>query len=152
MKTLLALCSLYGAYDCDLVQAISWQETRHRNVTVMDRGSLSYGPMQIKCDTARLKTLEYSLKYSCDQLRKEKVGIRFGIYYINYQLERYEGNVKDAISAYNMGTAHTCKDYNRGHCYPGEHYNYKYVDSVWRRYKWLKRKKQEQAPEFLALS
>lgn len=148
-ETIDHMCVKHKASDCDLVHAIAWQETRYRNETVFDVNSFSFGPLQVKCATARLKVLKASLKFSCDQLEDPMVSIRFAIYYLEYQLERYGGDIKKALSAYNMGTAVVCKNHNPGHCYMGEFYNYDYVNETWRRYKWLKKKKQKQIVRFL---
>ena len=143
------MCKMHEATDCDLVHAVAWKETKYKNDIVYDVTSFSYGPMQIKCGTAKLNSLPKHLIYNCDQLENPKVSLRFAIYYLEYQIKRYKGNIKDAISAYNLGTVIICKDYNPGHCYPGEHYNYNYVEETWRRYKWLRRKKQKSTQTFL---
>lgn len=125
-------CSRYKATNCNLVKAISWVESRYRNVHVIDNGSISYGPMQVKCDAAR----DVGLKYSCLQLKDKFVALRFGIKYLEQRLERYE-NIKDAVVAYNSYKPIVCKKYNPGKCYPGEYINQKYLISVMRHYEYL---------------
>ncbi len=143
------MCVKHGATDCDLFHALVWQESRYKNDVVYDVDSFSFGPGQIKCGTAKLKVLKHHLKFDCDQLEDPRVSLRFAIYYLNYQLKRYLGDIRKAVSAYNMGKAHVCVDYNPGKCYPGEMFNYDYVNEVWRRYKWLRKEKQKQTVRFL---
>lgn len=137
------MCEKHNASNCTIIQAMSWVENRYRNVTVTDNGSLSYGPLQIKCDTARM----VGLKFDCEQLRDPEVSIRFAIKYYELQLKRYNGNIEKAVAAYNAGSATICKNINRGdkgiQCFPGEYYNQSYVLKVWRKYKFLKREESE---------
>lgn len=135
-------CEKYDAYDCDLVKAVVWRESSYKlNLKHIDTdGEIVYGGMSIKCDTARM----VGLKYSCDQLRNPLIGLRFGILYLEKQLDRYGYDIPSAIAAYNAGKAYVCKNINYKHgnvlCYPGEFVNQTYVWKVIRRYKWIKSK------------
>jgi len=64
-------------------------------------GHTSYGLMQVLDDTATW----LGLSGSPAQLLVPAVGIDYGVHYLCYQLQRYYGNVSDAVAAYNAGTA-----------------------------------------------
>ena len=127
-------CKRYKATNCNLVKAIAWVENRYRNKHVMDKDSLSYGPMQVKCAAAR----DVGLKYSCNQLRDKSTALRFGIKYLEQRLLQYN-NIEDAVVAYNSYRPIVCKKYNPGKCYPGEYINQSYLIKVMRYYNYLER-------------
>lgn len=63
----------------------------------------SWGLMQILLSTARETAKSPSLIVS--DLLKPDINIEIGTMYIAKQLARYKGNIKDAIAAYNAGSA-----------------------------------------------
>ena len=85
----------------------------------------SWGLMQVLLQTAREVSGNSSLTTS--ELLKPEVNIDIGTRYIAKQLIRYSGNIKNAISAYNAGTA------NKNLL--GIYANQAYVDKVYSAYK-----------------
>jgi len=60
-----------------------------------------FGLMQIKCPTAR----QMGFTGECKDLYHPDVNIFWGSKYLRWQLDRYDGDVSRAFSAYNAGTA-----------------------------------------------
>lgn len=85
----------------------------------------SWGLMQLMLETARWILKEDKL--SITELIKPTKNISAGTIYLKYQLDRYEGNMHDAIAAYNAGSVRRKKD--------GTYINQKYVDKVYNYYK-----------------
>ena len=85
------------------VYAICSTESDFRNVVNHDDGgSASYGICQIKAKTASWMTKKYGQNYTSDLMnRKENFNVAL-MYYV-YQLRRYNGDERCAISAYNAG-------------------------------------------------
>ena len=131
-------CLRYNAIDCALVHAIVAQESGYNEKAYNNEKSGSYGLMMVQCTTARLM----GLKYGCDQLFHPLINLRFGIKYLNHQIVRYDGSIKEAIAAYNAGSAIVCEFHNPGKCFPNEFVNEEYVWRVSRRYGWLKLKEE----------
>lgn len=84
----------------------------------------SWGLMQVLLKTAKWMLGDDTLTIS--KLVTPKVNIEAGTKYIKYQLNKYGGNVKDAIAAYNAGKVRKLQD--------GSYKNQKYVDKVHRLY------------------
>lgn len=63
----------------------------------------SFGLMQVLLRTAREQS--GNAKLTTEQLLDPQTNIDIGTKYVAYQLKRYKGNIKDAISAYNAGSA-----------------------------------------------
>lgn len=84
----------------------------------------SWGLMQVLLRTAR-ETLGRP-ELTLQELQRPEVNIEAGTKYLAKQLTRYKGNIRDAISAYNAGTAFKKKD--------GSYNNQSYVDDVYRNY------------------
>jgi soluble lytic murein transglycosylase-like protein len=80
--------------------------------------------MQVLLKTAKWMLGDDTLTIS--KLVTPKVNIEAGTKYIKYQLNKYGGNVKDAIAAYNAGKVRKLQD--------GSYKNQKYVDKVHRLY------------------
>jgi hypothetical protein len=140
------VCVRQGFMDCSLVKAMSWTESKHKNVVIPDSGSLSYGPLQIKCLTAR----HMGFRGRCKELMIAETSLYYGIKYIEYQLKRYNNNYYEAVAAYNSGRGIRCQYHNPGKCRPGELYNKEHVSRVKKRYLWLKNKSPRILDRFLA--
>lgn len=109
--------------DCDLVVAIAFAESSFIPTKYNPEGS--YGLMQVQCGTARF--LGY--KGSCVELMKPVVNMYYAVRYLQYQARRFP-KITDQIASYNSGTPIVCRDYNPGHCYPGQYFNNYYVKRV----------------------
>lgn len=83
-----------------------------------DGGSASLGICQIKLYTAR--TLGF--KGTATELQRPETNIRYASAYLRSQLNRYSGDIRKAVSAYNMGTYRERED--------GTTYNRRYVSKV----------------------
>jgi soluble lytic murein transglycosylase-like protein len=100
------------------ILAITETESNFRNIHKYDVTCISYGPMQVKLNTAKFIQNKYKklnhhlirLKLTDFNMRDININNFFGILYFKWQIKRYKGNVKKAISAYNAGTA--CKKCN----------------------------------------
>lgn len=84
----------------------------------------SWGLMQVLLKTAQWILANDNLTIS--QLISPNTNIEAGTKYIRYLLDKYKGNVRDAIAAYNAGSPR--KDKN------GKYVNQSYVDDVYRNY------------------
>jgi soluble lytic murein transglycosylase-like protein len=62
---------------------------------------MSWGPLQVMGATAR----ELEMKDHLPMLSDPEVGLWYGCAYLRRQLDRYKGNMTDAIAAYNGGSA-----------------------------------------------
>lgn len=88
------------------------------------KADASWGLMQVMLATAK-ETLSNS-NLSITQLMNPDTNIEAGTKYIAKQLARYNGNIMDAIAAYNAGSAKKNKD--------GTYVNNAYVQSVYGNY------------------
>jgi soluble lytic murein transglycosylase-like protein len=84
-----------------LLNAICHIESNHniRAVSVNDGGSASLGVCQIKLATASL----LGFKGSAESLRRPDVNVHYAGLYLRHQLDRYDGDIRKAVSAYNAG-------------------------------------------------
>ncbi len=82
----------------------------------------SAGLMQLLLGTAQ----SMNPNVTEDDLYDPDVNISLGTIYLRRQLDRYSGNIKDAISAYNAGSAYVYDD--------GSYSNESYVDNVYNYY------------------
>jgi soluble lytic murein transglycosylase-like protein len=104
-----------------ILMAICMHETGLKNITVQeDGGSPSYGLCQVKSDTAEM--LGYEGKP--EGLKNAKENIKWAAKYLRYQLDRYDGDMCKAVSAYNAGK------YNESKKMPGYPRNLKYIVNV----------------------
>lgn len=107
----------------NLLESICYVETNIRNVDNMtDGGSPSYGVCQIKLETANWMKEYYRLPGEPlieSDLRVPEINIFYSGLYLKYNVKRYKGDLKCAISAYNAGRCVT--------------FNSKYVNKVLRR-------------------
>lgn len=88
--------------NVNVLRAICEVETNHNTKLkkVWDGGSYSYGICQVKLATARAM----GFKGSDKELSTPKINIDYAAKYIAYQLNRYKGDYKKAIVAYNRGS------------------------------------------------
>lgn len=153
-QEVIKICRQYSYADCDLVSAIAWTESHYKPESYNNEKNGSYGIMQVQCSTAKMT----GLKYSCEQLFDKRIGIRFGIKYLQLIGDRLQtDNVKSILAAWNAGMRWsrengyqniTCRDYNRFtwgglssvECFPGEYINQEYVWKTYRRYQYLRGK------------
>lgn len=94
--------SLKKDLDPYLVLAIIEVESKfdHNAVSVMG----AHGLMQLQENTAKFITKNDEIKVSSSKLKKDPLlNIKLGIAYFNYLLNKFEGNYKYAIIAYNLG-------------------------------------------------
>ena len=94
--------------------------------TELTQQRTSWGLMQVMGATAR--------ELGCDApylacLCAPAVGLEFGCRYLARQLKRYDGDVQDAVAAYNAGSARRNRE--------GQYVNEAYVRKVWRAYEAL---------------
>lgn len=101
----------------------NWDPSASRYEAHLNDSSL--GLMQVLLRTAREQLKNQSL--TAEQLLDPIVNIDVGTKYIAYQLSRYNGNVLDAIAAYNAGSARKTAS--------GNYVNQAYVDKVYNYYK-----------------
>lgn len=83
-------------------------------------GQWSRGLMQVQEPTAA------QMGYRNVNLHDPETGLEVGIKYLAWQLRRYRGNLKDAVAAYNAGTARKRDN--------GTYTNQGYVDKVFSRF------------------
>lgn len=88
------------------------------------KGDASWGLMQLLLETGRWILKDNNLTIS--QLVAPETNITAGTKYLKYQLDRYNGNIADAIAAYNAGSAKKNAQ--------GVYINQEYVNKVYGRY------------------
>lgn len=88
------------------------------------KGDASWGLMQLLLETGRWILKDNNL--TIPQLVAPETNITAGTKYLKYQLDRYNGNVADAIAAYNAGSAKKNAQ--------GVYTNQEYVNKVYGRY------------------
>jgi len=95
----------YGI-DYELLKAHAKRESDFRQDVVREEPQIndaSIGVMQVLVKTAQWIMKDTSIDRS--RLMQPQYNIRVGARYIKYQLDRYNGDVKKAIAAYNAGSA-----------------------------------------------
>lgn len=110
-----------------LQSAICFVESNHRVEAIhRDDGlSNSVGICQLQLPTARL----LGFKGSEAQLQQVDVNIRLSATYLASLVQRYHGDIRKAVSAYNMGSWRVLKPPHR---YAGRIANQSYVDKVFK--------------------
>ena len=89
--------------DANLIAAVIWQESKFRDQT---SSAGARGLMQITPGTAaEIEKLSGGESFEFEDLADPDINIRYGTYYLDYLLERYEGNEVAALAAYNAGPA-----------------------------------------------
>lgn len=108
-----------------LLDALCYVESSHKEKAIHhdDGNGDSLGICQIKLNTAKF----LKFKGSEQDLLKAKINIHYSALYLKYQLERYNGDIKKAVGAYNSGTYKIGKDQNP--------INSKYIQKVLRQWK-----------------
>lgn len=103
-----------------LLSATCWVESKHnvRAINANDGGSASHGACQIKLATARM--LGYT--GTAQELYKPYTNIYWAGKLLRHQLNRYDGDHRRAVAAYNSGSV----KYN----YKGQLVNRYYVNKV----------------------
>jgi soluble lytic murein transglycosylase-like protein len=90
-----------------LVAAICHVESGHnpKAINIHDGDSPSYGECQVKLKTARWLGFKGRIT---DLWTNSKINREWAGNYLRYQLKRYKGDVRKAVSAYNCGSV--CKN------------------------------------------
>jgi len=91
---------LHSTYQ--YIESLMEVESEGRNITTPEKNvrDVSYGPLQIRCKTA--KWMGY--KKSCNTLRYAENSIPVAVKYALMLLKKHRYNVKKSASAYNAGT------------------------------------------------
>jgi soluble lytic murein transglycosylase-like protein len=112
-KTLVDIIKLAASkYDLDwkLALSVAWTESRLNPNAIGDDGN-SFGLFQVQKRTADwLEKKDISTK----DLLIPELSADIGCHYLSYQLERYHGNKRIAVEAYNAGHNYT-PDINSGY-------------------------------------
>ncbi len=91
-------------YDVDpyLIMSVIKAESNFDENAVSHKNAS--GLMQIIEPTARWISVRMDLEdFSYDDITEPELNIRMGCYYMSFLLDRYEGNEKNALAAYNAG-------------------------------------------------
>jgi soluble lytic murein transglycosylase len=89
--------------EASLIAAVIWQESKFRDQT---SSAGARGLMQITPATAaEIEKLSGGQSFEFEDLADPDINIRYGTFYLDYLLERYEGNEVAALAAYNAGPA-----------------------------------------------
>lgn len=87
--------------DKALVAAVIYQESRYKPDAVSQSGAT--GLMQLMPDTARWIAGKINQTYSREKLKDPEYNIGMGTYYLAYLSDKYDGDVKLTLAAYNAG-------------------------------------------------
>ena len=89
--------------DATLIAAVIWQESKFRDQT---SSAGARGLMQITPSTAsEIEKLSGGQSFEFEDLADPDINIRYGTFYLDYLLDRYDGNEVAALAAYNAGPA-----------------------------------------------
>jgi soluble lytic murein transglycosylase len=89
--------------EASLIAAVIWQESKFRDQT---SSAGARGLMQITPSTAaEIEKLSGGESFEFEDLADPDINIRYGTFYLDYLLDRYEGNEVAALAAYNAGPA-----------------------------------------------
>ena len=85
-----------------LTRAVIWQESKGTPVATREKdGTTVYGVMQVKPGTAE----QMGWRGNDPRALMNVPGVYYGVRYLAWQLERYDGDTRRALMAYNGGTA-----------------------------------------------
>lgn len=102
--------AMSAGVDTQLLRAVCYYESGFRPKAVHHKdggdNKPSYGICQLKESTARDMGFEGHIR----DLRKPGVNIKFAAEYLAFQLERYNGDVGKALTAYNRGSFKSSAD------------------------------------------
>jgi soluble lytic murein transglycosylase-like protein len=85
-----------------LTRAVIWRESRGVPVATPEAdGTVVYGAMQVKPGTAA----QMGWRGGDPKALMGATGVYYGVRYLAWQLERYKGDTRSALMAYNGGTA-----------------------------------------------
>ena len=98
----------------------------------------AFGLMQVLA--VRAVELGFGLNRDPSELWKPEVGIEFGCRNLRMLLDRYKGNIWDAVAAYNQGNNRRFS----GGKNKGKYCNHRYVEKVREYYEKYKNKREEQ--------
>lgn len=95
--------------DANLLLAVCWAESSYRGDLKprIDGHSNSYGICQVKLETAEHmdKIYKHAVKATAERLQEPFVNAFYAAKVIKFQLQRYHGDLRKAIEAYNKGHA-----------------------------------------------
>ncbi len=90
--------------DASLIAAVIYAESRFRDQT---SHAGARGLMQITPDTAEvIENLSGGTTFVVEDLSDPDINIRYGTFYLRHLLDRYDGNERAALAAYNAGMGH----------------------------------------------
>lgn len=101
LATIFLAMSVANSLPAKLLESICYVESNH-NISAIHRNDGngdSLGVCQIKLSTAK----HLGFKGTAKELMKPEVNIKYAAEYLKYQLNRYDGNFAQAITAYNKG-------------------------------------------------
>jgi soluble lytic murein transglycosylase len=85
----------------DLIAAVIYAESRFRD---QESHAGARGLMQVTPQTAELiESLSGGSTFVADDLSDPDINIRYGTFYLNYLLDKFDGNLVAALAAYNAG-------------------------------------------------
>jgi soluble lytic murein transglycosylase-like protein len=93
----------------ELLLAVAWTESnfRTKHVTHVDGSTPSYGPLQIKLETALYvdQVYKHHHKATAERLENTYINAFYAAKYLKLLLSQYNNNWSYAIEAYNIGHA-----------------------------------------------
>jgi len=93
--------------DPALIAAVIYRETHFRPRT---SSAGAEGLMQLTPDTAKfIAGKSGGTAFTVEDLATPKVNIAYGAWYLRYVMQRYDGNAKKALAAYNAGEGNVDK-------------------------------------------
>lgn len=101
--TVFIMAGLLNGVDPSLLSALCFVESSHRPSAYVhvDGNSPSYGLCQIKYETAKWM----GFKGKASELFNRDTNAYWAARYLSYQMTRYNGNTRQALSGYNAGRA-----------------------------------------------
>jgi soluble lytic murein transglycosylase-like protein len=103
MISIITAAALAAGLAPDVLLAVCWTESNHRNViSPVDGAGASYGICQVQLATARTLTKG---KLTPVDLMKPAVNATYAARYLRKLIDRYNGDLNCALAAYNLGPA-----------------------------------------------